>query len=75
MSRTSLRLFDKIGQRRQPSSSSIAVTLSVLLYPWITHKGVFKGGWFKPTRNFLIFLKSEGKEVERRKMDGGGGNC
>ena len=34
MSRASLRLFDKIGQ---PSSSSIAVTLSVLLYLLLTN--------------------------------------
>ena len=42
-------------------------------------KGVFKGGFrvFKPPppRNFQIFLKSEGKEIERKrkKRDVGGG--
>ena len=28
-----------------------------------------------PPRNFYIFLKSEEKEEERGKMDGGRGNC
>ena len=42
-------------------------------------KGVFKGGGSTPPpRNFQIFWKSGGKEVER-KTDGGGGliqlNC
>ena len=46
----------------------------------IAGKGVFKGGGgfrgFKPPpRNFQIFLKSEGKEIERKKgcLGGGGG--
>ena len=47
-------------------------------------KGVFKGGGVQgvqtpPPRNFQIFLKSEGKEIERKKMRrdgrGGGVNC
>ena len=43
---------------------------------WSVFKGVFKGGFRPPPpKNFHFFLKSEGKEVERKKMkrDGGGG--
>ena len=46
----------------------------------ICDKGVFKGGGGStppppPPRNFQIFLKSEGKEIEikRKKRDVGGG--
>ena len=44
-----------------------------------TCKGVFKGGGVQGVqtpRNFLIFLKSEGKEIERKRNNkdvGGGG--
>ena len=36
-------------------------------------KDVFKGGGFKPPQNFQIFLKSEGKAIERKKGMLGGG--
>ena len=39
-------------------------------------KAVFKGGGGSaPPKNFLIFLKNEGKEVEKMKRDGWGVNC
>ena len=47
---------------------------------YLTSKGVFKGGGgfsgFKPPpppEIFSFFLKSEGKEIERKKGDVGGG--
>ena len=37
-------------------------------------KGVFKGGGFNPPPEiFRFFLKSEGKEIEKKEMLGGGG--
>ena len=35
-------------------------------------QGRISGGLTPPSRNFYIFLKSEEKEVERGKKDGGG---
>ena len=38
-------------------------------------KAVFKGGVQLPPQNFLIFLKNEGKEVEKKWKGMGGVNC
>ena len=42
---------------------------------WLICKGVFKGGVQTPPEIFRFFLKSEGKEIERKRKKGvvGGG--